>query len=172
MATEKTPKNIYLCTDNNGKNRLRGFNCTRIRPRKSANVIGAPVETGQMSFDNKVINPTEIVLEGIVVMTDTDNDPQNTISKIEEMLSNRKFQFYSITTDAQTYKNLILKECPSTNDRDTPDFVTYELTFVEALLVQNDKYTPANPNNTNTNARGRTATNPSSAGRGNMAIMR
>ena len=74
----------------------------------------------------------------------------------------------------ETYKNLMLIDCPKTTDRDLPDLSLYELTFVEVLLVQNKSYTPANPSDKNTTKSGNVDTeikaNP--AGRGNMAILR
>ena len=56
----------YLCSDENGNVTVDGFHCTKIKVRKYANAIKAPVETGQMSFDNKVIMPNEIQLTGYV----------------------------------------------------------------------------------------------------------
>ena len=164
----------YLCSDENGDVTVDGFHCTKIKVRKYANAIKAPVETGQMSFDNKVIMPNEIRLTGYVDAVSSSVDAMKTEQILAEMIASRKFKFYSITTDNETYKNLMLIDCPKTIDRDLPDLALYELTFVEVLLVQNKSYTPANPSDKNTTESGNTdieiKANP--AGRGNMAILR
>ena len=163
----------YLCSDENGNATIDGFHCTKIQVRKYANAIKAPVETGQMSFDNKVIMPNEIRLTGYVDAV-SGMDAMKTQQILAEMIASRKFKFYSITTDTETYKNLMLIDCPKTIDRDLPDLALYELTFVEVLLVQNKSYTPANPSDKNTTKSGNTdieiKANP--AGRGTMTILR
>ena len=117
--------------------------------------------------------PNEIQLTGYVDAISS-IDAMKTEQILAEMIASRKFKFYSITTDNETYKNLMLIDCPKTIDRDLPDLALYELTFVEVLLVQNKSYTPANPSDKNTTKSGNTDTeikaNP--AGRGTMTILR
>ena len=139
----------YLCYDNEGKHGMYGLNVTKIQVREYANAIKAPVETGQMSFDNKVIMPMEVRITGVIETQDKDV-ARSARSGLSEMIANRKFKFYSVVTDGKTYKNLMLIACPKTIDRDEPDWEIYELTFVEVLLVQNKSYTPANPSDKNT----------------------
>ena len=126
----------YLCSDENGDATIGGFHCTKIQVRKYANAIKAPVETGQMSFDNKVIMPNEILLTGYVDAVSS-MDAMKAHQILAEMIASRKFKFYTITTDNETYKYLMLIDCPKTTDRELPDLALYELTFVEVRLVQN-----------------------------------
>ena len=160
-------------SDNNFTVPINGLNCMKFSINRTSNVIGAPVESGQKSFDNKVRNPVEVKVTGIVELAnDIDGYADFAISKINEMYANREFKFYSVQTEYDSFKNLILKDCPYTIDQNQPDFMVYELTFVEAMLVQNVSYTPANRQNTNTNAGGARQPSTRSYGRGNMAIMR
>ena len=55
---------------------------------------------------------------------------------------------------------MILKACPYDRETSTPDFKVYELTFVEAMLIQDNKYTPANPEDRDTVKSGRVQPNP------------
>lgn len=145
----------YICSDAKCQNPIKGFKCMKVSPVRQSQVIKAPVETGQKSFDNKVIEPLEVRVTGFVDKHDSENP--DTVAKLNAMLANRKFEFYSVLTENDMYQNLILQSCPSTIDSGTPDLISYELVFVEAMLIQNrNNRTPANKQNTNTVKSGNT----------------
>ena len=152
MATK-----IY--TDNEFKRELVGANCIKFGISRRSRVISAPVETGQKSFDNKVLEPAEVRITAIV--ESFPEDPSFVISAINQMYANRKFEFYSVETDADAYKNLILKDCPYTIDQDRPDFMVYELVFVEAMLIQTSANNPFNGQDSNTKSAGKQQPSPS-----------
>lgn len=141
----------YICSDENGENAVTGFNVTGIRVVRSAKVIAAPIESGQESFDNKVIQPLKVVVTGTVLVS----DETGAESTIAEMFASRAFKFYAIREEDRIYQKMILESCPYDRVTTTPDFKVYELTFVEAMLIQDNKYTPANPEDRDTVKSGR-----------------
>lgn len=136
----------YVCSDNEGKTFIKGFSVTNISVRRKASVISAPIENGQESFDNKVIQPLEIVVTGAISAEDDDGAE----STLAEMYASREFKFYSVMEEDVLHMNLILKEMPYDRGAKAPDLRIYNLLFVEAMLIQENTYTPANPQNRDT----------------------
>lgn len=141
----------YVCSDNEGKSFIKGFSVTNISVRRKANVISAPIESGQESFDNKILLPLEVVVTGSVSAEDDDGAE----SILAEMYASREFKFYSVMEEDVLHNNLILKEMPYDRGTKAPDLRIYNLLFVEAMLIQENKYTPANPQNRDTVKSGR-----------------
>lgn len=113
---------------------VTGLKVTNVKFIPSARIISAPVESGQESFDNKVIDPAKIVVTGSVMMGT--EGASAAISTIKQMLANRKFEFYSVSNGEDCYDKLILESCPSTRDSEKYDLIVYELTFKQALVIQ------------------------------------
>ena len=84
---------VYM--DNEFGGELTGLKSMRVQIMPSARIIGAPVETGVTSFDNKVIDPTKVIVRGIVTMDD--GGSASAISGIKTMMANRDFMFYSVS---------------------------------------------------------------------------
>lgn len=118
-----------------GSNPVDGFSVDKVRQVLKARVIAAPVETGQQSFDNKVLDPFDIVVEGCVVIDD-EGKWKKTIQTLRQMYANRKFEFYSASDGVNYYDNLILVELPIERDVSRYDVVSIEAKFVQAMLVQ------------------------------------
>jgi hypothetical protein len=116
---------------------LHGFSVDNVKCIYSAKVIGAPVETGQESFDNKVIEPYRVIVTGHLVIDD-ESGYQTTLKKLKEILNDRKFRFYSVSDGASFYERLILTELPVERSVDAYDFYSIELTFVQAMLIQSN----------------------------------
>ena len=131
----------YICKDDSGQEPITGFSIDAINVKRDSDVIAAPVESGQQSFDNKVIKPMEIVVNGSIYR----EDATGALSSILEMYASRKFKFYSVQDGDDLYPNLILKSCPLTRNTEKIDLNMVELVFVEAMLIQEQRYTPANP---------------------------
>lgn len=123
---------VYM--DNAFGSELTGLKSMRVQIMPSARIIGAPVETGVTSFDNKVIDPTKVIVRGIVTMDD--DGSASAISGIKTMMANREFMFYSVSNGQDCIDNLIMESAPSTRDSDRYDFIEYELVFKQARLVQ------------------------------------
>lgn len=137
-----------IYSDNNWSSVVEGFNVMSVSGTRNARVIGAPVETGQVAFDNKVIDPLRVTVRGIIE-TDSFNT-QMALMTLEEMIENRKFSFYSVCDGENFYNNLILQEFPAIRDVKQVDFLQITLTFVEAMLVQSQaEATSSNSENSN-----------------------
>lgn len=123
---------VYM--DNNFESELVGLKSMSVKIIPSSKIIGAPVETGVTSFDNKVIEPTKVIVKGVVTI----GDPMSVhaMDGIDQMMYNRDFSFYSATDGQSCVDNLILESAPSTRDSNRFDFIEYELVFKAAMLVQ------------------------------------
>lgn len=131
--------------------RIEGFKALTVNINRKARVISAPVETGQQSFDNKVLDPRDVVVKGVCAADKSafhDRDSGSAIKKLLAMWRDRKFRFYSITTPDRAMKNLILKEFSTSNSKESLDWTECTLVFVEALLIQSNRSkTPSNREN-------------------------
>ena len=132
MAQEEIQA-VAVYTDNNFGSELSVFKPMRCNVGKSSRLTMSPIETGQKSIDNKVIEPIEVEIVGYVNCANGDDSG---IAKINAMFMNRKFEFYSVTTREGAYDNLILQNAPHDEDVDRFDQVKYTLKFVEAMFIQ------------------------------------
>lgn len=123
-------------TDNSFGGEVLGLKSIRVQIFPSSRIIGAPVETGQISFDNKVIDPTKVVVRGIVTMDDEQSS--SAIASIKTMMANRDFEFYSVRNGQDCANNLILESAQSIRDSDKYDSIEYELVFKQAMLNERD----------------------------------
>lgn len=121
-------------SDNYFRDEVEGLSALRIQIIPSSRIIGAPVESGEVSFDNKVIDPTKVVVRGNVVIGSEWSD--YAVQTIKRMMENRDYQFYSVCDGKQFMDNLILESAPSTRETDEFDYLKYELTFKQARIVQ------------------------------------
>lgn len=150
--------NCYVYADNSYKVPITGLYETDIKVEHPSKIINTPIETGVMSIDNKVIDPVKITVTGscaVMSQVKADGAPTNTLSILKYMWKNKNFNFYSISTFREAYKNLILKDLITVNSTDAIDLTKCTLVFVEALLIQSDKSkTPANKENSSMNDNG------------------
>lgn len=139
---------VYSSPDGDSYSEVDGFAPFKVKVEKTSNIIGAPVETGQISFDNKVKMPKKITVEGQIDF-DWNSDEENDANEIlTQMWENRKFEFYCVVTKEKAYKNLVLKDMISENDTEKFDLTKCTLVFLEVLLVQSNKSkTPINSDN-------------------------
>lgn len=121
-------------TDNDFGTELVGLKSMSVKIIPSAKIIGAPVETGVTSFDNKVLEPTKVIVNGIVTIGVPGS--MHAMNSIDQMMDNRDFSFYSATDGQNCISNLIMESAQSTRENNRFDFIEYELVFKEALLVQ------------------------------------
>lgn len=136
---------IRIFCDNSfsGEAELDGFYIFEYTFEPVSRVIGAPIETGQVSFDQKVIDPKRLVVVGKVLV----GDGKNTVDIIKRMFENRDYRFYSAELDGETAKNLILQKATHRKSTQEVDVVVYTLEFVEAMIVQSgDKQSKSSEN--------------------------
>lgn len=143
--------NAYICKTGNisESNAVTGFSINSVKQVLKARVISAPVETGAKSFDNKVLDPYELIVSGEVVIDD-DDKYRKTIDTLKQMYANRSFSFYSVSDGVNFYENLIMTECPIEREVQKYDLLQIELKFVNAMLVQAKSAKSANGENSNT----------------------
>lgn len=141
---------VYEDDGTNPTNLVSGLKSLTIQAIKRTRVIAAPVETGHMSFDNKVIDPLQVVVKGVIVI-DADSIASNkAIDILNGMLESREFKFYAAYDGTEYYPHLILQEFPRIRDVNQIDFLQVNLTFVQAMLVQKQaEPTAANSENSN-----------------------
>lgn len=121
----------------------------KVHVERIARVISAPVEDGRSSFDNKVIEPVRITVTCKVDLS-SKNESESVIAQINAWLRNRTYQFCSIRTRTGFFKNLILEKAPSVEEIKEIDLGTYDLVFVEAILIQGAAPQSLNPDNYDT----------------------
>lgn len=119
---------------------LKGLKSMKVQIVKSARVIGAPVESGQTSFDNKVLDPTKVIVTGVIVI-DREGKFRETLKTLNSMWASRAWKFYFASDGFNSQGNLILQTFPTTRDVEKFDWISVELTFVERMLVQKDNKT-------------------------------
>lgn len=141
----------YICKTENPSesNAVAGFSVNSVKQVLKARVISAPVETGAKSFDNKVLDPYELIVSGEVVIDD-DGKYKKTLDTLRQMYANRSFSFYSASDGVNFYENLIMTECPIEREAQKYDLLQIEIKFVNAMLVQAKSAKSANGENSNT----------------------
>lgn len=128
---------------------VEGIYIDSVKQIMRARVISAPVETGARSFDNKVLDPYEVVVTATIVIDD-DQKYKKTMQTLREMMANRSYSFYSVTDGVNFYERLIMTECPIERDVSKFDFITIEIKFIQAMLVQKNSTKSENPENSDT----------------------
>lgn len=150
----------YICDENGAP--IEGFEVFTVRTTYRANVIGSPVESGQLSFDNKVVAPYEVRVRGKIVR---DGNYRQTVAKLRKMLEDRDYKFYSVSDGDGLKRRLILKECPLDREVDMYDLIVIDLVFIQAMLIsgENGKVdtTPHDDENSDSRDVGHTNPDPS-----------
>lgn len=140
----------YIFSDNDFENPIPGFKIDSVQKVAKARLPAAPVETGEMSFDNKVIDPYDLIVKGTIVI---EGDYGLTLAAIDGMIYNRDFDFYSVHDGARGYKDLCLVKFPHIRDAERFDWITCELVFSHVMLVQKDSLMSKSSNAENSNIR-------------------
>lgn len=149
-----------IYSDNSCSSEVEGFSVDSVICIDKARVIGAPVETGAISFDNKVIDPYEVIVKGHIVDAGVfgDNSFHDSVdakNTIYEMFLTREFKFFSVSDNADEYIDLIMTNVKQEKSSSHPDWRAYEIRYVQAMKIQaNNSASPKNPENTNTRKTG------------------
>lgn len=144
MATVTDQVKVYF-----NKNILFDISPMKVHIERLSRVISAPVETGESSFDNKVIDPVRITITCKVDLAHRDR-AEETIELINSVLKNRTYAFCTIVTRTFYSDKMILEKAPSIEEVKEIDIGTFDLVFVEAMLIQGASTTASNPDNNDT----------------------
>lgn len=140
---------VYV--DNKFDKPLLGFSVESVRCMKKARVIGAPIETGQVSFDQKVIDPYDLVVRGTIVMAEEKS--HEAIEELDKMIENRDYEFYSVSDGVSGYSDLTLVKFPNLREAEKFDWYQIELVFTQMMLVQKDSLLSKSSNAENSDFR-------------------
>ena len=138
-----------IYSDNDFSSEISAFKATNCKVLMRSRVLKAPIESGVQTLDNKVLDPIEIKITGDIEMYR--DDAKSAVAKIKKMFENRKAEFYSLTCRDGAFNNLILQDAPHSESEQRFDIVSYELTFVRAIIYEDDgsvKEIPADECNT------------------------
>lgn len=138
---------------NNNGAILTGVKVVSIDVKNNARVLKAPLETGFTSLDDKVIDPKTVIVTAYVDKLKENFTP--TMTYLKEMHANRKAKFCKVTNDGIVIDNLILETFTHQNDAEKPDLLRIELTYSEAMLIQEKSKTPSSPGYSATSSTGR-----------------
>lgn len=111
---------------------IPGFSPDKVKVDRQSDMISAPIETGQRSFDNKVRKPLVITVTGTIPRY----EDTYAKSRLLHMWENREFEFYAVTTKDGAYINLCLKDMTTENTTEKYDLQECTLVFMEAMLIQ------------------------------------
>lgn len=132
--------------DNKFGSEVTGFLVDSVKCIRKAKVIGAPIETGQTSFDNKVVEPYDVVVKGTITI---DGSHRATIKILDDMIATRDFEFFSVTDGHNGYGDLSLVQFPHERNFEKYDLVQCELVFSHMMMIQRDGGgSPRNEDNT------------------------
>ena len=140
---------VYV--DNKFKKPLLGFSVDSVQCIRKTRVIGAPIETGQVSFDQKVIDPYDLIVKGTIVMAEESSG--NAMEELEKMIANRDYEFYSVSDGAKGYSDLTLVKFPNLREAEKFDWYQIELVFTHVMLVQKDSLLSKSANSENSDFR-------------------
>ena len=137
--------------DNKFGKPLLGFSVDSVQCVRKTRMIGSPIETGQVSFDNKVIDPYDLIVKGTIVITNDNSG--SVIESLQKMIDNRKYEFYSVADGATGYSDLALVKFPNLRDVEKYDWLQVELVFTHVMLVQKDSLLSESSNAENSSFR-------------------
>lgn len=131
------------------KTPMSGFKVMHIDAQPIAKMTGAPVETGFMFNDNKVIEPIIVAVTGNVKAADF----KKVYGEVKKMFLNRKFEFYCVSSKTEFFKNLCLIEMPHKEEPDKYDVIEMTLKF-QQVQMDDEQSQPDDESNQDTQSVG------------------
>lgn len=144
---------VYLCSDNEGKSRIDGIQVKQVNVRPNARIIKHPIETGGVVMDNKVLDPKTINIR-VAVVWKADKSHEKALSELDKLWEDRTYNFCSIRTRKQVYKNLKMVSEPHTETPDRFNVFEFDLQFEEMMFGTKIEAQPANADNSSTKSNG------------------
>lgn len=110
-------------------NAIEGLKITKITASNQSRMIASPVETGSMTFDNKVSDPGTIIVVGYVRADDIPNVQR----KLFDAVNNRDWKFWSVACKEDYWKRLMMVKVSHEETNDKHDVIEYTIEFTEVL---------------------------------------
>lgn len=152
MAEDCDTKDTYV-NDMYG-NQIKGLTVFSIQAHRASRVMSEPMEDGCKSIDNKVVDPTQVLVEGYVPKDDEDD----TMQQIYDAHANRDWKFCTVLDRGMEWKNLMLVNVKEAAESGFPDQIKVTLEFVEAMFVSSNgmsESATSDPSHSSTSAVGR-----------------
>lgn len=152
----------YVCVLGEGGDETIFEDIFSIRDNLSSKMISAPVESGREFFDNKVIMPREISIEGILPLGNNgernEGDANKIVQDIKKMFRDHSYKTYTIVTKTDVVENMMCSGLEFLNSKDMFDAVNISISFKELIIaneairesIGSKKSTPANRDNNGT----------------------
>lgn len=148
---------VAIYSGENFTGEVKNFSPTDCIVTLQSRIIKAPIEGGMQSFDNKVRDPSVIKIIGKIDLTK--DGASEDVGTIRKMFETREFKFFSATTKDAAFGKLTLQNAVDKSSREEFDLVTYELEFVEVMIVQGSSKKTLDPANSSESATGYRAAN-------------
>lgn len=156
--TSSTDNVVALYNDNNWSSRVYGFEPFASSVIRGSRIMKAPVESGVLAADSKVLDPIVIKLTGKINRlygTDYMVSNKNAIKTIAKYADLRINEFLSVRTPDGFYNNLVIENVETNGDSKEVDLVTCVITLVEMLIIQGVKNSKTkSPDNKSISRRG------------------
>lgn len=129
MRSRPEDREVAVCRDNEGYDPIEGLRVMSISTNTTARMISHPVESGGVTFDNKVREPIEIEVKCAVEWAN-----RAVLDEVDAMWMNKTYQFYSVVARDATYVDLALCRCPNTQTPQKFDVFDLTLSFKEVMF--------------------------------------
>lgn len=133
---------VALYNSNNWDARVYGFEPFASTVIRGSRIMKAPVESGVLAADTKVLDPIVIKLTGKVNRlygTDYMKSGKNALKVIARYADLRFDEFLSVRTPDGFYNNLVIENVEVMGETKEVDLVTCVITLVEMLIIQGAK---------------------------------
>lgn len=149
---------VALYHSNNWDAKVEGFEPFASSVIRGSRITKAPVESGVLAGDSKVLDPIVIKLTGKVNRLYGTNymvSNKNAIKTIAKYADLRSNEFMSVRTPDGFYNNLVIENVETNGDSKEVDLVTCVITLVEMLIIQGAKNSKTkSPDNKSISRRG------------------
>lgn len=146
---------IAIFSDNKWDSEIPGFNPIKCQVLRPSRIIKAPVESGVLAADTKVLDPITIKMTGKAdrVFTDIYGHTYNgqvdkyVVSKLAKLADVKSSDFISARCPDGFYNNLVIESVETNSETGEFDWVTCTVTLVEMLFMQGDSSSAMSPDN-------------------------
>lgn len=129
---------------------MKSFMITSYDIRLQSEIIGSPVEMGQKVFDNKVVQPVIVSINGLILSENNNADSiyEDFVKAWEERSWDNFWRFYDKMD--RVYENLMLRSCPIRGEPDKYDAIPVSLEFIQIMITSQSAPKSLNPSDSNT----------------------
>ena len=120
------------CIYDHSNKEIPYFKSMTVNVEYPARLLKAPVETGQLFFDDKETDPMRVSVTGYCEL-DTIGA---VMTPLHYMYSNRQLKLCKVMDDNIVLENLYLENVKHVHDTQNPDLYKIDLVYSEVLMVQ------------------------------------